>query len=83
MRAERSRGSPIRSQSSRNELIKENIRQGSPALPGFFCFVGLCTAGLGFLKLRLPRIFTEIFLPYVRRRVYKARDDRDDVDAGY
>jgi hypothetical protein len=38
MRAEKYRGSRIRSRSSRNKLIERNIRQSSPASPGFFFF---------------------------------------------
>jgi hypothetical protein len=36
MRAERFRGWRIRSPSWRNELIEKDIRQKSPAVPGFF-----------------------------------------------
>jgi hypothetical protein len=83
MRAERSRGSRIRSQSSRNELINENIRQASPALPGFLFFVGFGTAGLGLRSSDRTRISTVVCPLYAGRRAYKARDDRDDIFAGY
>jgi hypothetical protein len=38
MRAERSRGSRIRSQNLPNELIKKKIRQECPAVPGISFF---------------------------------------------
>jgi hypothetical protein len=45
MRAERSRGSRIRSPSSRNELIEKEIRQKARQCRAFFFFVGVlpCT----------------------------------------
>jgi len=69
--AERSRGSRIRSQSSRNELINENIRQASPALPGFLFFVGFGTAGLGLRSSDRTRISTVVCPLYARNGLTK------------
>ncbi len=54
MRAERSRGSRIRLPSWRNELIEMDIREESPAVPGFL-FVPVLHRGLRrtkFLRIR-------------------------------
>jgi hypothetical protein len=83
MRAERSRGSRIRSQSSRNELIKEIFVKEARHCRASSVSSASAQPVSASRNSDCPRIFTVFFLPYVRRRVYKARDDRDDVDAGY
>jgi hypothetical protein len=49
---------------------------GTPGLG----LAGLRVAGLGLRSSDRPRIFTVFLLPYARGQVYKARDDRDNID---
>jgi hypothetical protein len=69
MRAERSRGSRIRSQSWRNELIEKDIRQKGPAMPGFFFFALALPEGCGFRILsRLVHLFGAI-MPHLKHGI--------------
>jgi len=57
MRAERFRGSRIRSPSWRNELIEKDIRQKSPAVPGFFFWRTRC-----YMEQSVQNSCTPVFL---------------------
>jgi hypothetical protein len=78
MRAERSRGSHIRSPSSRNELIEKEIRQKARQCRAFFFFAVVLFRTLQCTNFLRPYFYWR----YVGRRAYEFHDCHDDVDAG-
>jgi hypothetical protein len=60
MRAERFHGWCIRSPNWRNELFEKDIRQESPASPGFFLCAVVALGKLSLLKFLRNRIYTVV-----------------------
>ena len=79
MRAERFRGSRIRSPSWRNELIEKENRQKARLAPGFFFFADVSSGALRCANLLRTRILTA---SYARRRAEQVGDSHNDADAG-
>jgi hypothetical protein len=79
MRAERSRGSRIRSPSSRNELIEKEIRQKARHCRAFLFLAAILVRTLQWRNFSHPYFYWH----YVGKRAYESHDHHDDIDAGY